>query len=582
MALSLAVGLPACIAFAADEPQPTSISALAPAIDPALPKNSHGWTALIDGKPVAASEMYMGDEVITRSIIDEGKNRNQVMSHLSHLCTVIGPRLTASTKMEQANNWCKQMYESWGLTNAAIEEYGTASARFDRGPSSARVMLKREKKKDDDTVEIEYDKMRDCEFSTLSWAAGTNGLLRGHIVKSPKDNAEFEQTRPNLKGAWVLLEAPPPVGQRGIRGRLGAIYDARKDAHKKVAEGKDPAEFSIIERLALEEVAGYISTSRDERVWTGAIPGWRQLDVDQMPKDVHIQVRLSDYDFINSRLADGESIAFEADLQHTLVKGPIPLYNTVAEIRGTDLPDEVIIVSAHLDSWDGPGSQGCTDNGTGSAVTLEAARILAVVGAKPRRTIRFINWTGEEQGLLGSAAWVKANTDKLDKVSAAFVDDGGTNYQGGIPAADNMVEMLAAATAPMNYQFYSETDKAWLNVNIKKNGRRNPRGGGSDHASFNRAGVPGFFWDEVGRATYSYGWHTQHDTIALAIPEYLMQSATNTAMTAYRLACAPSLLPREIPEEPKKDESTPTEVKPAEAKPAEAKPVEAAPAPTGS
>jgi len=212
---------------------------------------------------------------------------------------------------------------------------------------------------------------------------------------------------------------------------------------------------------------------------------------------------------------------------------------------GTEFPDEVIIISAHLDSWDGPGSEGSTDNGTGSSVTLEAARILAAVGAKPKRTIRFVNWTGEEQGLLGSEAYVERIKDHWPNISACFVDDGGTNYQGGLGAADFMVEFLAAATAPINNQFYSETDKKWLNVNIRHSGKKIETHGSSDHASFNAVGIPGFFWDETGRADYGYGWHTQHDTLELAIPEYLMQSATNSALVAYRLACAPSLLPRE-------------------------------------
>ena len=127
-------------------------------------------------------------------------------------------------------------------------------------------------------------------------------------------------------------------------------------------------------------------------------------------------------------------------------------------------------------------------------------------GVKPKRTIRFALWAGEEQGLLGSKAYIESlSEDELANISAAFVDDGGTNYEG---------------------------DKIDTH-------------GGSDHAAFNKVGVPGFFWDEEGRATYSKGWHTQHDKLDLAIEEYLMQSATNAAIVAYNLANAPGLLPRE-------------------------------------
>ncbi|MEI7658564.1 MAG: M20/M25/M40 family metallo-hydrolase [Phycisphaerae bacterium] len=511
------------------------------------PRNSFGWTAVVDGKPAAAPEMPMGDEVVVHSILDEGKNRNRVMDHLTHLCKAIGPRLTASTAVEQANLWCKEQYERWGLTDARIEKYGEAAVRFDRGPSSAKIVLRRERRKEGEAVETSYDTLRDCQFTTLSWSSGTQGSLRAPVVREPISDEQYAAVKDRLKGAWILVAAPSPVGQRGIRSMMGARFDALRDARRKVKEGASVESLSLVERLAQSGAAGYISTSRDERVWTGAVPGWRELDLATVPPEPLVQIRLSDYDFLNSRLADGEPVEFEADLKHTLQQGPIPLYNTIAEIRGSELPDEVVIVSAHLDSWNGPGSEGTTDNGTGSAVTLEAARILAAVGAKPRRTIRFINWTGEEQGLLGSKGYADANKDLLPKVSAVFVDDGGTNYQGGAPCADVMAEYLAAATAPTNYQFFSATDGKWLNVSIRKNGARNPRGGGSDHATFNAVGVPGFFWDEVGRADYGYGWHTQHDHLDLAIPEYLVQSSTNTAIAAYRLACAPNLLPRELP-----------------------------------
>ena len=557
-------------------------------LDRERPRNSHGWTAVVEGASMAAPEIPMGDEVVVRSILDEGKRRNQVMNHLTHLSKVIGARLTGSSAAEAANHWCRDQYAAWGLSNASLDQYSEISVRFDRGPSSAKVLLRKERKKDvpkatgnakendenkdataaegekkatEAVTEVTFDKLRDCELTTLAWAAGTKGELQGHIVREPQNEEEYEKVKDKLAGAWVLIKAPAPVGQRGIRSGMGTRYDVRKDARRKLAEGTAAAEMSIPERIAFDGVAGYISTSRDERVWTGAIPGWSTLDFDTIPPDVHVQVRLSDYDYINSRLADNDPIVFSADLSHTLTRGPIPLYNTIAEIVGTHKPNEVIIVSAHLDTWNGPGSEGCTDNGTGTAVTLEAARILAAVGARPLRTIRFINWTGEEQGLLGSKGYAEKHQEVLAHVSAVFVDDGGTNYQGGLRCADVMADYLAAATAPTNFQFFSATDGQWLNVNIRKNGERNPSGGGSDHATFNAAGVPGFFWEEVGRADYGHGWHTQFDKLDLAIPEYLVQSATNTAVVAYRLACAPGLLPREPPK-PEAQPSPAKELKP--------------------
>ncbi|MBY0308563.1 MAG: M20/M25/M40 family metallo-hydrolase, partial [Phycisphaerales bacterium] len=400
------------------------------------------------------------------------------------------------------------------------------------------------------------------------WTKGTQGAVRGPVIWMPETEQEYAKLKEEgkLKGAWVLLKAVPPEGRRGVQEGMSTTFTAINDARKAVAEGsKKLEELPLRQRLALDGVAGFITSSRDERVSTTGAPGWRDRKADEVPDIVMVVIRRSDYDATNSRLADGESVEVEANLDHTLTAGPIPAYNTIAEIKGSEKPGEVVIVSAHLDSWNGPGSEGCTDNGTGSSVVLEAARVLSTAirhGARPpARTIRFINWTGEEQGLLGSKAYVEEHKEELLKsVSACFVDDGGTDYEGGIPCLPEQAEYLAAATAPVNNRFYSETDRKWLNVNVRIGGA-SQGGGSSDHASFNRVGIPGFFWDEVGRADYGYGWHTQNDRLDLAIPEYLVQSSTCMAVTAYNLACAPELLARKKPEEPKKEEAKPAEEK---------------------
>lgn len=519
---------------------------------PTAPANS-AWVAIVNGKETSP-QAALGDPATITKILDEGKNRNQVMTHLEYLTKKIGPRLTGSSRALAANEWCRTQYAAWGLADPHLEQWGEIPVGFDRGPSTGKFLLREEKKSDDGTTATEYRPVREPEFTTLSWSPGTAGAVRAPVIRMPKTGDEWLAVKDKLVGAWVLLPAPPALGQRGIRGGMGAAYMMRAGARKKLAEGKTLDDLTIDERVATLNVAGYISTSRDERVWTGALPEWNKLTMDTLPVETQVQVRLSDYDYINSRLADGEPIEAEFNLQHTFNKGPVPTFNTIAEIRGTEKPDEYVIISAHLDSWDGPGSEGCTDNGTGSSVTLEAARILAAVGAKPKRTIRFINWTGEEQGLLGSKGYLEKHKEILPNISAVFVDDGGTNYEGGLVAIDSMVPYLAAATAPVNNQFTDSVDGKPLNVNVHTVDRM-PRGGGSDHATFNAAGVPGFFWDEVGRADYGFGWHTQNDKLNLAIPEYLKQSSTCVAITAYQLACAPDLLPRE-PAHDENDKST--------------------------
>jgi carboxypeptidase Q len=542
------------------------------------PATAPGSFAIVDGEKVEVPPIPMGSPATIARIIDEGKHRNQVMDHLEHLCLDIGPRLTGSSRLEEANRWARDRFEEWGLQNARLEQWGEIPVRFDRGPSTGKVLVstaRPSRTADPEQPEPEptYRVMRDMEFSTLAWMVGTEGPLRGHVIRLPQTEEEYQAVKEQVEGAWILIPRPAEGVRWGVadrrRGYMGIRYNQRKAAYEKIADGESPESLDIHQRLLFDGINGFISASRDERVWTSSVPDWRELDLDTLQKKPEITVRLSDYDFINSRLVDGDTILVEFDLQHDFTPGPIPVYNTIAEIRGSVWPDEYVIISGHLDSWDGPGSQGTTDNGTGSAVTLEAARILMAAGAKPKRTIKFILWTGEEQGLLGARAYVEADKERLDRISAVFVDDGGTNFQGGLRCTHAMVPMLAAATAPINNIFYSPVDAEagapwgpYMNVNIRPHETLTTRvgGGSSDHAAFLRVGVPGFFWDEIGRADYSIGWHTQNDRIDLAIPEYLRQSATCSAITAYNLACAPTLLPRTgLPQPDAEEEETPAQ-----------------------
>lgn len=503
--------------------------------------------AVIDGKVVDAPRIKLGEPRVIARIIEEGSRRNQAMSHLAELST-LGPRLTGSSLAEQANELTKRKFESWGL-QASLHQWGTIATRFDRGPSYGRVLIKSEKKLEDGTIDISLAPGREMEFTTLAWTSGTNGPTRGKVVRMPETEDEYAKFKDSLRGAWVLLKPPASTSRGGIRGpgqRAGDRWQLRKDARDAVAKGEKTEKLAIDERVIFDGVAGFISTPKDsrDRVWTTAIKGWRDRQVGDIIPDVEVVVRLSDYDAINSRVSDGEDVFVEFDLKHTLTPGPIPVYNTIAVLPGATKPDEYVIVCGHMDSWDGPGSRGTIDNGTGTAVALEAARLLSVSGARPDRTIIFALWTGEEQGLLGSKEWVKAFPEKVRNVSAVLNDDGGTNYQGGLKCMDTQADMLAAATAPVNFLFTDSATGKPMVVNVQKNGKEFPKFAGSDHFSFIEAGVPGFFWDEVGRADYGYGWHTQFDRLDLAIPEYLVQSSVNAAVTAYNLACAPSLLPR--------------------------------------
>lgn len=479
-----------------------------------------------------------GDPEVIAKVIEEGKNHSQVWDHLTYLSEEIGPRLTGSTALDRAHAWTRDRFRSFGL-DTYLQKWGEIPVRFDRGDGYVKMVQPTE---------------QEFEYTTRSWSAGTNGPVSGKVIKEPQTLEELESVRDQLPGAWILSKQQARRGGGGRRGRDQGQQET--DEQRAAREAQEKVREEITAALNEAGISGRIVASRSDIVVTGGERNWRELTMDTLPTDVTITVRRIDYDVMNSRLADGEEVTVEANLQHNFVEGPIPLYNTIAEIPGTDRPDEVVIVSGHLDSWDGPGTQGCQDNGTGCSTTIEAARLLMAAGAKPKRTIRFILWSGEEQGLLGSSAYVDSlSEEEKSRISAVFVDDGGTNYVGGVSCIASMESMLAEAIAPVQDAFPDLP----MELQIRD---RMSRFGGSDHAPFVRAGIPGFFYAETGIGgaegkDYNFIHHTQHDIMRYAIREYLVQSAVCSAVLTYNLACAETLLPRELPEE--EEGATPAE-----------------------
>jgi Zn-dependent M28 family amino/carboxypeptidase len=210
-------------------------------------------------------------------------------------------------------------------------------------------------------------------------------------------------------------------------------------------------------------------------------------------------------------------------------QGPVMQYNTVAEIQGSHRPEEVVILGAHLDSWDL--GTGTTDNGTGSMVVLEAARAIAQSGLVPDRTIRFILFTGEEQGLLGSRAYATRHADEMDQVQAVLVLDNGTGFiRGqalqGRPGDAILWRDLLAPVASLGADSVRDANK-----------------GGTDHLSFIPYGVPAWNFDQETRG-YNHTHHSQVDTWDHAVAGDLQQAAAVMAVTAWELANLPTLLDR--------------------------------------
>jgi carboxypeptidase Q len=431
-------------------------------------------------------------------LVSTAREASQVMEHLDVLSNRLGPRLTGSDNLTHACQWTRERFASFGIANARLESWGEFPVGFNRGPWFGRVVLPEPKA---------------LEFVTMAWSAGTKGAVRARAVLAPNSKKELElaKEKGTLKGAWVL------VPRQGAGG----------------GETSDPV-FRRLLRTELDksQAAGLISSSSSELLLTS---GAYRIAWEKLPSLPSVTLLRKQFDELAGWLKESKPVTLEFDIRNYFTKGPITLFNVIADIPGSERPDEYVIVGGHIDSWDG--ATGSTDNGTGVATTLEAARILAKAGVKPRRTIRFMLWSGEEQGLMGSAAYVKAHKDLMPKISAVLVHDGGTNYLSGIAATEAIQSDFAQVFAPVK-----ELDSSFPFEVQKVAGLT---GGGSDHASFLAANVPGFFWRQAGRARYQRTHHTQFDTFDAAIPEYQKHSALVVAVGAYGIANLDHLLSRE-------------------------------------
>ncbi len=457
---------------------------------------------------ILVSSAVAGEERDVDRVLSTGREGSRVMEHLDYLSNRIGPRLTGSDGLQTACEWTRDQFKSFGLENARLEKWGEFPVGFNRGPWSGRM------------VEPE---VKALSFGTNSWTAGTKGIVKGPAVLAPTTPEELEKVKDKLAGAWVLSAAPTRSGPRpgGAAPPAGGTPQPGAEFRKAVDEA-----------YAAAGIAGTVRAARNDLILTA---GNYKVDHAKLPTTPVVNLVKTQYDEIAALIKDGKPVVLEFDIRNFFKKGPIPLYNVIADIPGTEFPDEYVIVGGHIDSWDG--ATGTTDNGTGCATTLEAARLLMASGAKPRRTIRFMLWSGEEQGLMGSRAYTKAHPEEMKKISAVLVHDGGTNYLSGIGATKAQKKDMEDVFAPI----IGLDDKMPFAIR-EVNGLR---GGGSDHASFLSAGVPGFFWGQAGKANYTQTHHTQHDTFDRAIPDYQKHSAIVAAIGALGIANLDHLLSRE-------------------------------------
>lgn len=455
-------------------------------------------TPSTDAAPVASSGLW--PDGMPERIRDEGITNSHVMAYLKDLTGNVGHRLTGSDNFTKACGWAVQQFQDMGMPSVQLEKWAEWKLAWNRGVWRGRIQS---------PIDLPM------YVATEAWTAGTNGPKVGVVALAPAEASEV--TAKSVGGKWVYYEkrvgkeVREACEQVGILGWLYRAGDPDKRFPNRV------------------RVFGEYRTA--------------QQPIEQVPTVPRIAIRADQADTLKGLLDEGKEVTAEFEIDNTFRDGGIPLYNVIAEIPGSEKPDEVVIISAHLDSWHQ--AQGCTDNGTGTTSTIEAARILMAVGAKPKRTIRFCLWGGEEEGLLGSVAYVQRHRTEMAKVSAVYNHDTGTNWAQSLSVPGPMWEQLSPVFAKVG-ALLKAPDSSWdKDVFSLNKVERVGGGGGSDHASFLSAGVPGLDWGLKGRSNYFlHTWHTQWDTYDVAIPEYQRHTATVVALAALGTANLDALLDR--------------------------------------
>jgi hypothetical protein len=490
---------------------------------------------------MAAAQTFTTEDPVIRRMWQIGMEQSQAHVIAQELMDSVGPRLTASPGINAAHDWAQKRLTGWGVT-ARNEQYGTWRG-WRRGITH---------------VDLIRPRVRTLEGTMLAWSPGTGGqTVEGPVVTVPDwaDQAALDAWIATTRGKFVAIDMAQPTcrpnshytefGQGGGGGgfggggfgggqggppnnaltRLNALRDSMRDAHQqRVASAP-------ILRLRLE-TAGALGIFQSN--WSNDI-GVNKIFSTNTERIPTIDLSCEDYGLIYRLAANnqGPVVRVQADAEFL---GEVPVFNTIGEMRGSELPNEYVLLSAHFDSWDG--GSGATDNGTGSTVMLEAMRILRESYPNPRRTIVIGLWGGEEQGLNGSRRFAGMHPEIVEGLQALFNQDNGTgrvtnvSMQGLVNAGEHWGRWLAKIPTQIS---------GHINLNIPGT----PGGGGSDYASFICSGAPGFGLSSISWSYGTHTWHTNRDTYDKVVFEEIRNNATLVAMLAYLASEDPERVSRD-------------------------------------
>lgn len=500
---------------------------------------------------VAAQAQSAPDPDINKKIRAEENDHSQIMHTMHFLTDIYGPRLTGSPNHKAAADWAIRQMKDWGLENTHLEpwDFGHPGWMNERASGYITAPIKDQ-----------------LTFKVLAWTPGTKGTLTAAVFQmvppeKPKKEdltAYLDSIKDKVKGKIVM------VGKAEV---VPVVIDvpARRLDDKVVAERFDPKNPNVgqfgPQRNAQQQqdppgtlTGAQINQQIDEflvanharmrvndaRMGNGRIRAFQNRTYDITKALPTVVLRNEDYGRIARILADGATVELEFNIQNKIYPEGKTSYNTIAEIPGTDRKEEVVMLGGHLDSWHS--ATGATDNAIGCAIMMEAARILKSLGVQPRRTIRVALWSGEEEGLLGSQAYVKAHfgsfeepKPEFNKLVAYFNVDSGTGRIRG----------ASVFGPPQDADILREVLLPFADLGIAGAiPSKNRRAGGTDSSSFSQAGLPGIGLGQDPIEYFTDTWHTNLDTYERIIEEDVKKDAIVVAASIYQLAMRDDMLPR--------------------------------------
>ena len=509
----------------------------------------------------SVSLQAQNNDPVIGKVIKMGKTDNRTMDHLDILSNRFGGRLVGSDAYENASDWVEYMFKQWGL-EVWRQEVDAMPVGFNRGPWFGRML---------------GGSGATLHFATPSYTAGTKGVQRGHVVKEPKTRAEFERMKGTLKGAWVLIGGensgwPIDYSAEGdsLRAKMIAENVKIEQENREIREynrnlknnppktkkgqpapePKKLKEMKYTPALFYREMvdAGILGIIQSSSVPIRALydrKNCMKMTWETLPTIPDIKLNEDQYKEISQMVDRREYFQLEFDIRNHFKMGPVKFHNIIGVMKGTEYPDEYVLCGGHLDAFDV--ATGGVDCGVGVAPAMESARMLALSGAKPKRTLLFCVWAAEEFGLWGSKHFVESKCVDLNKIANYFNRDGGPLVPLGITVPPAMYDDYVKVCAPINGV---NPDFPFV---VKKNeGQPGPvpkTAGGSDHAYFVMNGCPAIsltLGDPKGY-NFNYGeiWHTERDLYNKSIPEYMDHTSVVQAIIMYGLGNLPALPSRQ-------------------------------------